>query len=163
MSLVDDRSDIIADLEKKLQYARDVWQYYKQLMASNSIEGWERVDSGIQAIANYYKMEIVRVHHDIARYIHGHPVTGETKYGGYNYGNNIWTDIMLGDVENIQKGLVGITKYIKRRNKHDASSIWYKAWSAAIDLEFAWMESSTYRIEDNGKYLTERFTYSGEI
>ena len=163
MSLVDDRANIIADLENDLQRTREAWKYYKQLMLRNTLEGWERVDSGLQAVATYYKMEIVRVNHDVARYMRGFPVTGEMKWGGYNYGDNTWVDIILSDVDSIHTGLADITRHIKRRNKHEKGNIWYEAWDKMIELEFVFIERATYHIEENGKYLAERFTYGGQV
>ena len=59
MSLVDDRANIIADLENDLQRTREAWKYYKQLMLRNTLEGWERVDSGLQAVATSHRRHLV--------------------------------------------------------------------------------------------------------
>lgn len=163
MSLVEDRATILAELESKLQHVREVYKYYKYIFQrGNLYEEWDRVEPCIGRIANYYKMEMVRLNHDIARYMRGMPATGVTKYG-YNYGDDIWPGIIIDDIDGIRRELVSITNWIKRRKKYEKGETWHEIWTEMINLEFAWIEEYVDIIESNSKYLEERFTYGGEV
>ena len=179
MSLVEDRATILAELESKLQHVREVYKYYKYIFQrGNLYEEWARVEPCIGRIANYYKMEMVRLNHDIARYMRGMPATGIinlpkrpdtsiSKYGydeyEYNYGSDIWPGIIIDDIDGIRRELVSITNWIKRRKKYEKGETWYEIWTEMINLEFAWIAEYVDAIESNSKYLEERFTYGGEV
>lgn len=163
MSLVEDRATILAELESKLQHVREVYKYYKYIFQrGNLYEEWARVEPCIGRIANYYKMEMVRLNHDIARYMRGMPASGVTKYG-YNYGDDIWPGIIIDDIDGIRRELVSITNWIKRRKKYEKGETWHEIWTEMINLEFAWIAEYVDAIESNSKYLEERFTYGGEV
>ena len=163
MSLVEDRADILAELEEKLQHVREVYKYYKYVFQkSNLLEEWAQVEPCIRRVAKYYEMEKVRLNHDIALYMRGMPTTGITKYG-YNYGEDIWPGIIIDDIDGIRRELVSITNWIKRRKKYEETDKWYEIWTLMIELEFKWIAEYVDLIESNSKYLEERFIYGGEV
>ena len=163
MSLVEDRADILAELEEKLQHVREVYKYYKYVFQKgNLLEEWAQVEPCIRRVVKYYEMEKVRLNHDIALYMRGMPTTGITKYG-YNYGEDIWPGIIIDDIDGIRRELVSITNWIKRRKKYEETDKWYEIWTLMIELEFKWIAEYVDLIESNSKYLEERFTYGGEV
>lgn len=136
MSYGDEQQQLISDLKVKVDGCRAQWRHWREWCKKyGQLEAWQYIEPAIILKADYYKAEIIRAKHNIARYMLGRD-TQDVRYVG------MWLEDIDYQLEGLPNDIVEIDECWDRVNawknesqvKQDLAASLYEGANLMYDL-----------------------------